>query len=157
MSQPHRASQPESDTQRKPGTVEESVTQWHTSNTRRVFKTRHFARWMRKTDLSDTALCEAVNEMVAGLIDADLGGDVVKKRIALPGRGKRGAARTLVATRKASKWFFVFGFEKNEKANVTHTELEALQTLAASLLTLTGQQLNTAVQEGALQEICHGH
>ncbi|MEN9474858.1 MAG: hypothetical protein RIS48_1578 [Pseudomonadota bacterium] len=123
----------------------------------RVFKTRHFSRWMRKTDLTDAALCEAVNEMVAGLVDADLGGDVLKKRVALPGRGKRGGARTLVATRRAGRWFFVFGFEKNEKSNVSSTELEALQTLAAELLTLTSQQLDSAVEDGALQEICHDH
>lgn len=115
---------------------------------------------MRKTELTDSALCQAVNEMVAGLVDADLGGDVVKKRVALPGRGKRGGARTLVATRKASRWFFVFGFEKNEKnekSNVSSTELEALQTLASGLLALTGHQLDSAVEDGTLQEICHEH
>lgn len=122
---------------------------------RRVFKTRHFARWMRKTTLTDTALCQAVREMVDGLIDADLGGDVVKKRMALPGRGKRGGARTLVATRKARCWFFVFGFEKNERANVSAAELEALQALAAELLALSTKQLNAAVEDGAFQEICH--
>ena len=79
----------------------------------RVFKTRHFARWTRKSGLSDRALCQAVDEMIAGLIDADLGGGLVKKRVGLPGRGKRGGARTLVATNKRSRWFFVFGFEKN--------------------------------------------
>ena len=122
---------------------------------RRVFKTRHFSRWLRKTDLTDAALCQAVKEMVAGLVDADLGGDVLKKRVALPGRGKRGGARTLVATRKASRWFFVFGFEKNEKSNISSTELEALQTLAAELLTLDCLQLDSGVQDGTLQEICH--
>lgn len=59
---------------------------------KRVFKTRHFSRWMRKTELSDSALCVAVAEMEQGLIDADLGGGVVKKRVALPGRGKSGGA-----------------------------------------------------------------
>ncbi len=90
---------------------------------RRVFKTRYFARWMRKTTLTDAALCLAVREMAEGLIDADLGGDVVKKDVSLPGRGKSGGVRTLVATRKASRWFFVFGFEKNERANVSASEL----------------------------------
>ena len=61
---------------------------------KRVFKTRHFSRWMRKTELTDSALCEAVAEMSQGLIDADLGGGVVKKRVGLAGRGKRGGART---------------------------------------------------------------
>lgn len=121
---------------------------------RRVFKTRHFVRWMRKTELTDAALCLAVQEMVAGLIDAELGGHVVKKRVALPGRGKSGGARTLVATQKGSRWFFVFGFEKNERANISPTELEALRALAADLLALSGDQLNRAVEDGALQEIC---
>lgn len=112
---------------------------------------------MRKSELTDQALCQAVSEMVSGLVDADLGGDVLKKRVALPGRGKRGGARTLVATRRASRWFFVFGFEKNEKANVSSAELEALQWLAKQLLDLTGRQLEVSVQDGSLQEICHEH
>jgi RelE toxin of RelE / RelB toxin-antitoxin system len=58
---------------------------------KRVFKTRHFHRWMRKTDLIDRALCTAVSEMENGLIDADLGGGVVKKWVPLPGRGKSGS------------------------------------------------------------------
>jgi hypothetical protein len=94
---------------------------------RRVFKTRHFARWMRKSELTDIALCAAVAEMAAGLVDADLGGGVFKKRIALPGRGKSGSARTLVATNKGTRWFVVFGFEKNERANVSAREVEASQ------------------------------
>ena len=110
---------------------------------------------MRKTELTDAALCGAVQEMARGLIDADLGGGVVKKRIGMAGRGKSGSARTLVATKKGSSWFFVYGFEKNDKANISDDELEALQTLAKDLLARTGQQLNAAVTDGALQEICH--
>ena len=121
----------------------------------RIFKTRHFARWMRKTELTDLALCEAVAEMAQGLLDADLGGGVVKKRVALPGRGKSGGARTLVATNKGSRWFFVFGFEKNDRANISDSELEALQDLAHDLLARTESQLDLAVQECALEEICH--
>ncbi len=94
--------------------------------------------------------------MVRGLLDADLGGDVVKKRVALPGRGKSGGARTLVATRRAGRWIFVFGFEKNQKANVSDAELEGLRILASELLALSSDQLALAVEDGALQEICHG-
>lgn len=121
----------------------------------RVFKTRHFSRWMRKTELTDTALCHAVEEMSQGLIDADLGGGVVKKRVGLAGRGKRGGARTLVATNKGNRWFFVFGFEKNERANIADDELEALQDIAADLLARTDSQLDKAVVDGSLQEICN--
>ena len=79
---------------------------------KRVFKTRHFQRWMRKTELTHARLCQAVEEMAAGWIDADLGAGVVKKRIGLTGRGKRGGVRTLLATNRGRRWFFVFGFEK---------------------------------------------
>ncbi len=121
----------------------------------RVFKTRHFARWMRKTELTDSALCAAVAEMAQGLIDADLGGGVIKKRVGLAGRGKRGGARTLIATNKNTRWFFVYGFEKNERANIATNELEALQALASELLTRSQQEIDAALRAEALQEICH--
>ena len=124
---------------------------------RRTFKTRSFSRWMRKTELTDRALCLAVEEMSQGLIDADLGGGIVKKRIALGGRGKSGGARTLVATNKGNRWFFVFGFEKNERANISDEELEALQGIAKALLERIATELDEAVTDGALQEICHAH
>lgn len=120
----------------------------------RVFKTRHFQRWMRKTELTDAALCNAVEEMAAGLIDADLGGNVLKKRVGLAGRGKRGGARTLVATNRGNRWFFVFGFEKNERDNISDEELTALQDFAADWLKRTASRLNAAVTDGALLEIC---
>ena len=120
----------------------------------RVFKTYHFQRWMRKTDLPDAALCKAVAEMAAGLIDADLGSGVVKKRIALPGHGKSGGARTLLATNKDTRWFFVFGFEKGERENINDQELRALKDFATDWLKRTPEQLNTAVDDGILQEIC---
>ena len=84
--------------------------------------------------------------MAAGLIDADLGGGVVKKR---------GVARTLVATNKGNRWFFVFGFEKSERANIGDEELETLQELAGDLLGLTSTQLNAAVAHRTLLEIFH--
>ena len=122
---------------------------------KRVFKTRYFSRWFRKIGLSDVALCQAVKEMEQGLIDANLGGGVVKKRLALPGRGKRGGARTLVATNKGDRWFFLYGFEKNERANITAEELEGLRVITRQLLGMTSEQLDEAVRDGSLQEICH--
>lgn len=95
--------------------------------------------------------------MAKGLIDADLGGGVIKKRVGLAGRGKRGGARTLVATNKGNRWFFVYGFEKNDRANITDDELEALQDIAHELLARTAGQLGEAIKDGSLQEICHDH
>ena len=110
---------------------------------------------MRKTELTDQALCTAIDEMTQGLFDADLGGGVIKKRVGLSGRGKRGGARTLIATNKENRWFFVYGFEKNERANISDGELEALKDLAEQLLVRTGKQLTEALNDGTLSEICH--
>ncbi len=71
------------------------------------FSTRFFSRWMRKTDLTEKALCDAVLEMIHGLIDADLGGGIIRKRVGIAGKGKRGSARTVLATNKNDRWFFV--------------------------------------------------
>lgn len=121
----------------------------------RIFKTRHFSRWMQKTELSDELLYAAVCEMERGLIDADLGGGVVKKRIALAGRGKRSSSRILVATNKNDLWFFVFGFEKNERGNINAAELKALQALAKDLLDFSATKLESELKNNTLQEICY--
>jgi hypothetical protein len=118
-----------------------------------VFKTRSFARWSRKTQVSDLTLRNAIAEMAAGLIDADLGGSVYKKRVPLPGRGKRGGARILVATKHADRWFLLYGFGKNEQANIDDRELAALQKLASALLSMTPAQLAHAVIERELVEM----
>src|SRR5436305_12488962 len=110
---------------------------------------------MRKTELTEEALCQAISEMERGLIDAELGGGVVKKRVPLPGRGKSGSTRTLLATNKGSHWFFVFSFEKSERAIVSPRELEALKALASDLLKLSSAQLDSQVGSEVLQEICH--
>jgi hypothetical protein len=109
---------------------------------------------MRKSGLPDTALCAAVIEMAQGLIDADLGGGVVKKRVPLPGRGKRGGARTIVATNKGDRWFFLHGFAKTEREDVSAEELKALQTLAANYLGRSAADLDALVEAGVMQEIC---
>ncbi len=122
---------------------------------RRVFKTRHFNRWMRKTDLTDAALCAAVQEMAQGLIDADMGGAILKKRVALPGRGKSGGVRTLIATHRNTRWFFVYGFEKSERPNISPDELQALQDIAQELLVRTDVELQAAATDLTILEICH--
>ena len=116
-------------------------------------KTRHFSRWAAKAGIRDKILLDAIREIQAGLFDADLGGGIIKKRVALPGRGKRGSTRTLLATNRDDRWFFVFGFEKNERDNITVKELEALRALAADLLKLTAKQINEAIRNGSLVEV----
>jgi hypothetical protein len=118
-----------------------------------IYKTRWFDRWARKQGLTTLALCAAVDEMAAGLFDADLGGGLLKKRIARPGQGKSGGYRTLVATNKGNRWVFVFGFPKNERSNIDRDEEEALKKLADHLLSLTAQSVSKARQAGELIEV----
>lgn len=122
---------------------------------RRVLKTRYFSRWMKKTELTDQSLCGAVTEMTLGLFDANLGGHIFKKRVGIGNQGKRSGARTLIASNLGSKWFFVYGFQKNEKANIAHNELEVLQELAEDLIYQSHSQIDEAIAKGKLEEICH--
>jgi len=91
--------------------------------------------------------------MTQGLIDADLGGGLVKKRIGRAGQGKSGGYRALVATNKGNRWVFVFGFPKNERSNIDKDEAEALKKLAAHLMSLTAQAVTMAKQAGELVEV----
>ena len=118
-----------------------------------AFKIRAFAKWASSEGLCDDALASAVIEMEKGLIDAKLGGQVVKKRVALPGRGRRGSTRTLVAFRQGNKAFFIYGFAKNERASISDKELRALKMLAKELMSYTAAALTEAMKAGELIEI----
>lgn len=111
---------------------------------------------MRKVGLTDKALRRVILEMSQGLVDADLGGCVMKKRVALSGQGKRGAARVIVATRREDRWFFLYGFEKNERANIDKDELRVFQEVAKDLLGFDDRQLARALGAGELIEVCDG-
>ena len=122
---------------------------------KRLLKTRTFCRCMRKTPLEDAMLRKAVEEIERGLVDADLGGGIFKKRIALPGRGKSGSTRTLIATNRMSRWIFMYGFEKNDRDNITQAELIFLQQVAHDLLECSEQALLSAMAHGELEEVGH--
>lgn len=121
----------------------------------KIYKTKWFHRWAAKEGLDATVLRVAIAELEQGLADA-LGGYMYKKRIALPGRGKRGGARTLIAFRRGSSVFFIYGYPKNERVKITDRELEALRLLAKGLLGYSEQQLATAVKAGELFEVDNG-
>ena len=120
---------------------------------RRICKTRAFNRWALRSGLSDTVLLTAVEEIAQGLIDGDLGGGVLKKRVGVPGRGKSGGARVVLATNRGDRWFFMFGFLKNQRADISPRELEALRELARDLLELNERQIDAQTKGGALEEI----
>ncbi len=80
----------------------------------RIFKNRPFERFARKARLEDEILRKAVADAERGLVDADLGGGVIKQRIARQGGGKSGGFRTIILFRLGERAFFVHGFAKNE-------------------------------------------
>jgi len=121
----------------------------------RIFKTKTFARWAAKADVSDGALLGAVAQMESGLIDADLGANLFKQRVALPGRGKSGSLRTIVATKFAGTLFFLYGFEKNERDNISDKELQLFKLVAEALLGLDATALDSALARGELKELGH--
>lgn len=93
--------------------------------------------------------------MEHGLIDAQLGGLLVKKRVAPVGRGKRGASRIIVATNFNNRWYFLFGFDKSERANINSKELQAMQEIAKDLLGLDVAGIDAALRSRYIVEICH--
>lgn len=119
----------------------------------RVLKNKVFNKWAVKEGIDDNTLLFAVDEMERGLIDADLGGHIVKKRVALAGRGKSAGVRTLLAYRLGNKAFFVYGFSKSTRANISNDELKALKLLAKELLGYSDKALTEAIQYGALIEV----
>jgi len=78
---------------------------------------------------------------------------VVKKRVAVGGRGKSSGVRTLLAYKSGDKAFFVYGFAKNARANVSTDELKALKRLAKELMNYSDKTLTKAIQHGALIEV----
>jgi hypothetical protein len=119
----------------------------------RVFKNKPFARFARKAGLADKTLLKAIKDAEQGLVGADLGGGVLKQRVAREGGGKSGGFRTIILFRLGERAFFVHGFAKSERDNIRDDELAAFKLLAAALLAYDDAALATAVAAGVLVEV----
>lgn len=122
----------------------------------RTFKTKWFDRFARKERIEAAAIRDAVARAERGQVDADLGGGVIKQRVARPGQGRSGGYRTLVLLRTGERAVFAYGFAKNDRGNIRDDELAALRELAAELLGYDDEELARAVEAGALIEVEHG-
>lgn len=118
-----------------------------------ILKRRDFTRWQVDEKLPDAALCKAVKEMEDGLIDADLGGFLYKKRVARPGAGKSGGYRILLSARIGGRYVFLHGFPKNDKSNITQDQKKALQFVGKVFLELSADALSKALRSGVLLEV----
>jgi hypothetical protein len=123
----------------------------------KVFKTKWFRRFARREGIPDKTLCEVVARAERGLIDADLGGGVIKQRIARKGQGRSGGYRSVVVYRSQDRAIFVFGFPKSAREHVEPDELKDLRKTARLLLGYSAEQLEEAVVNDELWEVrCDG-
>lgn len=121
----------------------------------RVFKTKWLSRFARREGIADKSLQEAVERAERGLIDADLGGGLIKQRVARPGQGRSGGYRTIVAFRAKQRAVFLYGFAKSERENIEPNELLTFRSIAADLLAADSARIAEAIENGVLQEIDH--
>ena len=119
----------------------------------RILQNKAFARFARKMDIDDAALCRAIRDAERGLMAADLGGGVIKQRIARRGQGKSGGFRVVIVFNTGPLAVFVHGFAKNELENIRNDELLALRRLASELLAYDDRALERAIASGTLMEI----
>ncbi len=119
----------------------------------RIFKYKIFEKWAKKKGMSDEDLKKAITEMQKGLIDANLGGGVFKKRIGIHGQGKRSSHRTIIFMRIKDKAIFAYGFAKGEKDNITKNELEGFKVMANAFLNLDDEQIDILIDKRNLIEV----
>ncbi|MFZ5811922.1 MAG: type II toxin-antitoxin system RelE/ParE family toxin [Thermodesulfobacteriota bacterium] len=121
----------------------------------RIFKTKPFARWARKEEISDTTLCGCARDIAAGKVDANLGGYLFKKRIPRPGQGKSGSYRIIVAFKSPEdgRLFFLYGFPKNSKSNISTSDEYLLKIIADRYINISDTVFRTVIRNGDLVEI----
>ena len=119
----------------------------------RVFKTKWFQRFARKEQIGDAALLEAVERADQGQADADLGGGVIKQRIARPGKGRSRGYRVIILFRQGERAVFMYGFAKSERENIQADEKKQFKEAAKHVLALTEKQLSELVRKGDFVEV----
>lgn len=119
----------------------------------RIFKNAWFERFARKQKLDDAALRDAIQRAEQGLVDADLGGGVIKQRVARPGQGKSGGYRTIILYRQAHRAFFVYGFAKSHQSNISDDEKAAFKQAAQHILDLSQEHLVEMIRRGQFSEV----
>lgn len=119
----------------------------------RIFKNKWFAKFAFKEGINDEALCQVVRDIEAGKIDADLGGGVIKQRIARPGKGKSGGYRSIILYRHGDKAFFVYGFAKNVQENISESEEKWFKDLALETFTFSDDKIAKLLETGAYREV----
>ena len=119
----------------------------------RIYKTKWFVRYVRQERISDHNLLDAIDRAERGLVDADLGGGVIKQRVARTGQGRSGGYRMLIAYRSGNRAVFLYGFAKSDRDNIDDDQLATLREIGAAWLATPMAKLNHALQLGILEEM----
>lgn len=119
----------------------------------RIFKNKFIAKFAEKQGIDDTDLREVVNRAENGLIDADLGGGVIKQRIARKGQGKSGGYRSIILFKQSDKAFIVYALAKSNRANITREELVIFKQAADVYLNYSDEELAALQQQNTIREI----
>ena len=119
----------------------------------RIFKTKWFARFARKESVEDAALVAAIRQIKAGQVDADLGGGIVKQRVARRGQGKSGGYRTIIAYRSGDRAVFLHGLATSDVDSIDADDLERLKVAARQMLSWDQRQISKQLVSGAWLEI----
>jgi hypothetical protein len=119
----------------------------------RIFKTKWMARYARRERIADHSLREAIERAGRGTIDADLGGGIIKQRVARSGQGRSGGYRMLIAYRAGTRAVFLYAFAKNERENIDPDELLTLREIGATWLAANEKRIAQALEAGILQEV----
>ncbi len=122
----------------------------------RVFKRKPFVRFQRRERIPDAALTNAVRAINEGLIDADLGGGLVKQRVARKGKGKSSGFRVAIAFRQGARAVFLYGFAKSDRDNIDSEELAELRQQGQAWLGLSESKIEAAIDDQELQEVPYG-
>ncbi len=119
----------------------------------RIFTTKSFSRFAKREKISSALLCEAVERAEKGILDADLGGNIIKQRVARSGQGRSKGYRVLIAVRLKKRYVFMHGFAKNEKDNIENDELDVLKMYGSAWLNADEKIIKISLKEGKLEEI----
>ncbi|MDR2192865.1 MAG: type II toxin-antitoxin system RelE/ParE family toxin [Treponema sp.] len=119
----------------------------------RIFKNGWFSRFAEREAISDEELKTAAADIENGRFDADLGGRVYKQRLARSGGGKSSGYRVIVFFKSGARTFFVYGFAKSDRDNISKAELRSLKAEAKDSFALTESHIEALLKSGTYKEI----
>jgi hypothetical protein len=119
----------------------------------RIFKNKWFTKFAKKERISDQKLIDMIKDLEHGMIDVDYGGGVIKQRLARPNQGKSAGYRCIILFRVKDRAFFMYGFPKSERDNISKEDEQAFKDLSQQMLNFSDADIETMLETGILIEV----